>query len=92
MASEAPQITEQAPAPASSAPGAGAAATAGGASAAPAADVNAATAAGLEPRLPTRKDVSLREFLNKMDDYAPIVCKPPFPRGVSSSAQVVPDG
>lgn len=26
-----------------------------------------------ESRLPTRKDVSLREFLNKMDDYAPIV-------------------
>jgi transcription initiation factor TFIID subunit 10 len=27
-----------------------------------------------EPRLPTRKDASLKEFLNKMDDYAPIVC------------------
>lgn len=30
-----------------------------------------------------RKDVTLREFLSKMDDYAPIVClaamKPPFP-------------
>lgn len=26
-----------------------------------------------EPRLPTRKDASLKEFLNKMDDYAPIV-------------------
>lgn len=26
-----------------------------------------------DPRLPTRKDVSLREFLNKMEDYAPIV-------------------
>ncbi|CAG7558378.1 unnamed protein product [Fusarium equiseti] len=26
-----------------------------------------------ESRLPTRKDVSLREFLNKMDDYAPII-------------------
>jgi hypothetical protein len=25
-------------------------------------------------KLPTRKDVSLREFLNKIDDYAPIVC------------------
>lgn len=24
-------------------------------------------------KLPTRKDVSLREFLNKIDDYAPIV-------------------
>jgi transcription initiation factor TFIID subunit 10 len=26
-----------------------------------------------ETRLPTRKDASLKEFLNKMDDYAPIV-------------------
>lgn len=26
-----------------------------------------------DPRLPTRKDTSLREFLNKIDDYAPIV-------------------
>lgn len=26
-----------------------------------------------EPKLPTRKDASLKEFLNKMDDYAPIV-------------------
>ena len=26
-----------------------------------------------EPRIPTRKDISLREFLAKMDDYAPIV-------------------
>ena len=24
-------------------------------------------------KLPTRKDMSLKEFLNKMDDYAPIV-------------------
>lgn len=31
---------------------------------APASDLN---------KLPTRKDVSLREFLNKIDDYAPIV-------------------
>ena len=27
-----------------------------------------------ESRVPTRKDMSLREFLGKMDDYAPIVC------------------
>lgn len=27
-----------------------------------------------ESRLPTKKDTSLREFLGKMDDYAPIVC------------------
>ena len=26
-----------------------------------------------EPKLPTRKDTSLREFLSKMDDYAPLV-------------------
>ena len=26
-----------------------------------------------EPRMPTRKDISLRDFLAKMDDYAPIV-------------------
>ena len=32
-----------------------------------------AVAPAVEPRLPTRKDTSLREFLNKMDDYAPIV-------------------
>lgn len=28
----------------------------------------------VDPRLPTRKDTSLREFLSKIDDYAPIVC------------------
>ena len=26
-----------------------------------------------EPREPTKKDISLRDFLAKMDDYAPIV-------------------
>ncbi len=26
-----------------------------------------------EPKLPAAKDVSLKEFLSKMDDYAPIV-------------------
>ena len=26
-----------------------------------------------EPRIPAKKDASLREFLNNMDDYAPIV-------------------
>ena len=31
-----------------------------------------------EPKLPTRKDTSLKEFLNKMDDYAPIVRFSPF--------------
>ncbi|EKG19549.1 hypothetical protein MPH_03413 [Macrophomina phaseolina MS6] len=34
-----------------------------------------------ELRIPTKKDASLREFLSKMDDYAPIVRPaPPFPR------------
>ena len=32
-----------------------------------------------EPREATRKDISLRDFLGKMDDYAPIVCFPPSP-------------
>lgn len=27
----------------------------------------------IETRLPAKKDVALREFLSKMDDYAPIV-------------------
>ena len=27
-----------------------------------------------EPRIPDKKDATLREFLAKMDDYAPIVC------------------
>ncbi|KHN95524.1 Transcription initiation factor TFIID, 23-30kDa subunit [Metarhizium album ARSEF 1941] len=30
-------------------------------------------ASGQDPRLPTHKDTSLREFLNKIDDYAPII-------------------
>jgi len=30
-------------------------------------------ATAVDPRLPTKKDASLREFLGKMDDYAPIV-------------------
>jgi len=28
----------------------------------------------LEARIPAKKDATLREFLGKMDDYAPIVC------------------
>ncbi|TKA61933.1 hypothetical protein B0A49_09886 [Cryomyces minteri] len=32
------------------------------------------TAHAPEPRTPAKKDASLREFLGKMDDYAPIVC------------------
>lgn len=27
---------------------------------------------------PTKKETSLREFLGKMDEYAPIVRRPPF--------------
>ncbi|KAK3303956.1 transcription initiation factor TFIID 23-30kDa subunit-domain-containing protein [Chaetomium strumarium] len=34
---------------------------------------NAAAQPLAEPRLPTRKDASLKEFLSKMDDYAPII-------------------
>lgn len=30
-------------------------------------------AIGIEERVPLKKDISLREFLSKMDDYAPIV-------------------
>ncbi|KAI1418022.1 transcription initiation factor IID, TAF10 subunit [Hypoxylon sp. FL1857] len=32
-----------------------------------------APAATTEPKMPTRKDISLKEFLSKMDDYAPII-------------------
>jgi transcription initiation factor TFIID subunit 10 len=31
----------------------------------------------LEARIPAKKDATLREFLSKMDDYAPIACLPP---------------
>lgn len=48
---------------------------------APAAEEEDPVAPGPEPRMPTRKDVSLRELLNKIDDYAPIV------RNISSIAQ-----
>ena len=37
-----------------------------------AADVEAVAPAP-DPRLPSKKDATLREFLGKMDDYAPIV-------------------
>jgi transcription initiation factor TFIID subunit 10 len=29
-----------------------------------------------EARIPAKKDATLREFLGKMDEYAPIVCQP----------------
>ena len=31
-----------------------------------------------EAKVATRKDASLKEFLNKMDEYAPIVCHCPL--------------
>lgn len=34
----------------------------------------AAPSAAPEPKMPSRKDTSLREFLHKIDDYAPVVC------------------
>lgn len=34
-----------------------------------------ATAPATEVPAPTKKDISLRDFLSKMDDYAPIVCR-----------------
>ena len=43
-------------------------------------DRNTAGANGInfESRIPVKKDVTLREFLSKMDDYAPIVSGPLF--------------
>ena len=32
----------------------------------------------MEARIPAKKDATLREFLSKMDDYAPIVCLAPL--------------
>lgn len=40
----------------------------------PVSDAPEAIAPAPEPKLPSRKDASLKEFLGKMDDYAPIVC------------------
>jgi transcription initiation factor TFIID subunit 10 len=39
------------------------------------ANASAAVLPAPESRLPTRKDASLKEFMNKMDDYAPIVSR-----------------
>jgi hypothetical protein len=36
------------------------------------------SAAAFEARIPAKKDATLREFLGKMDDYAPIVCRALF--------------
>ena len=38
-----------------------------------------------DSRMPTRKDASLREFLSKMDDYAPIVCESPWGSPLSTN-------
>ncbi|KAK7414203.1 hypothetical protein QQX98_006897 [Neonectria punicea] len=57
MASEAPEKTEQPPA----------------APTEPTEDAPPPMPPGLESRMPSRKDTSLREFLNKMDDCAPII-------------------
>ena len=43
-----------------------------------------------EPREATRKDISLRDFLGKMDDYAPIVCSNPCPPRLSCYLHTVP--
>lgn len=40
----------------------------------PVSEAPEAIAPAPEPKLPSRKDASLKEFLGKMDDYAPIVC------------------
>lgn len=40
----------------------------------PVSEAPEAIAPGPEPKLPSRKDASLKEFMGKMDDYAPIVC------------------
>ncbi|KAK7420591.1 hypothetical protein QQZ08_010351 [Neonectria magnoliae] len=57
MASEAPEKTEQPPA----------------APTEPTEDAPPSMPPGFESRMPSRKDTSLREFLNKMDDCAPII-------------------
>ncbi|OLN93281.1 Transcription initiation factor TFIID subunit 10 [Colletotrichum chlorophyti] len=69
--------TQEAPAAAAATATAAPATAAGAAgdSTAPGADttVPEAVAPGPEPKAITRKDMSLREFLTKMDDYAPII-------------------
>lgn len=64
MASEASENNEQqAPAPQPQQPPAGV----------PDAVPESVGAAAPEPKMPSRKDTSLREFLHKIDDYAPVV-------------------
>lgn len=52
----------------------------------------------IDPRLPTRKDTSLRDFLSKIDDYAPIVRAILFPpplypyHKLTSYTKQIPEG
>ncbi|GJC83804.1 transcription initiation factor TFIID subunit 10 [Colletotrichum tofieldiae] len=68
MATNVPENAEQAP----TAPNTQEAPAEAAAAPADAAPIPEAVAPGPEPKAITRKDMSLREFLTKMDDYAPI--------------------
>ncbi|KAL2883340.1 hypothetical protein SGCOL_001020 [Colletotrichum sp. CLE4] len=72
MSTTAPETAEQAPT-APTAPNTQETTTDAAAAPADAAAVPEAVAPGPEPKAITRKDMSLREFLTKMDDYAPII-------------------
>lgn len=65
MASDAPDTNEQVAPAVQGAPSAE--------PTAPAPDAEQNPVASVPDRMPTRKDVSLRELLHKIDDYAPIV-------------------
>ncbi|KAK1722879.1 hypothetical protein CaCOL14_001619 [Colletotrichum acutatum] len=69
MSTTAPETAEQAP----TAPNTQETTTDAAAAPADAVAVPEAVAPGPEPKAITRKDMSLREFLTKMDDYAPII-------------------
>lgn len=44
-----------------------------------------------DPKLPSRKDASLKDFLSKMDDYAPIVRSSPRVLGKLLTVSQIPD-
>ncbi|EXF80914.1 transcription initiation factor TFIID 23-30kDa subunit [Colletotrichum fioriniae PJ7] len=69
MSTTAPETAEQVP----TAPNTQETTTDAAAAPADAPAVPEAVAPGPEPKAITRKDMSLREFLTKMDDYAPII-------------------
>ncbi|KAJ0300538.1 hypothetical protein COL5a_006811 [Colletotrichum fioriniae] len=69
MSTTAPETAEQVP----TAPNTQETTTDAAAAPVDAAAVPEAVAPGPEPKAITRKDMSLREFLTKMDDYAPII-------------------